>query len=221
MSENNLLSYEIYKLENDRSLILFPEFLVVVPKTSSVEEIANGISNGSIDTATLEKNVQANKKGVFLIKLSSVEDIYSNLKHDTNVLIYYIGLEASTVSSKKISFKTMDEKNRFMDKLSNYVREDFTSEIVKNTIIQSVSIPLKKWISVLFYFACLLVIVFIVESQESTRIPVVIYPIILLIEHIGIMPILALIAIISLIYIVWIIKSIVNPSERLAIKRKN
>ncbi len=59
------------------------------------------------------------------------------------------------------------------------------------------------------------------SGEYSFRVPIIFYPLVLIMEYIGYKPVVALTGILLLIMVAWAVKNMITPTERLVIERKN
>lgn len=219
MSEKTYPNFYSYKLENARALILNSQFIIDVPKNFKADKVIEGIVNNNIDINSLVQSKKSNTK-LSAIKISSIAGLYTDVKHDDLVLLEVKDDETGKLDRKKVCFKAENEKDNFINDIYNLIQNDFTSEKQKNTAFASMRIPLKYLLNTILTFVCFFVIMFIVETSESVRIPVVLYPFILLAENVGYTPILSVAGVICLIFIIWAVKNMIVPTDKLVIRRK-
>lgn len=220
--ESKLLNPDIFNLDNNKSLLFYSEFIVINFKISKSNKVIEDISNGSITADDLEQNIQS-KTAITAIKLTSIEGMYTDVKHDAVICFAIKRFGADNLIYKKIYFQNLAEKDKFITKIYSLIQNDFTYEKHKNTLMASLRIPFNRLMITLMLLGGFSFIAYLIETGQVTsmRIPIVIYPIILLLEHTGYLPIVALTAVVSLFFIGWMIKNMIVPTERLIINRKN
>lgn len=220
MDASKLLSLEIFKLDNNESLILYSDFLVLNLKLSQQEKVIEIISNEN-GIENLERNID-DKNNVAAIKMGSIVGIYTDVKHDDTLLLGFKHFRTGELISKKISFKNIEEKDKFINKTFSYIENDFSYEKRKNTLLGSIRIPFRYLVEILVFGGFLSWLAYYMETAEeySFRIPAILYPLFLIMKRIGYRPVIALTGILSLIMIGWVMKNMIVPTEKLIIERK-
>lgn len=223
MTESKTLNPDIFKLDNDESLILYSDFLIRDVANAQIEEVIESINNGTFNIDDLKKNKKNKKKsGIAIIKTEEIEGIYTDVKHDDKVLLVSKSLDSDESVRKKLSFENLDEKNSFIEKIYGYIEKDFTHEIHKNTVLGSARIPLTRlFYTLLFGGACSWLIYYMKTAESySFRVPIVFYFPLLIMERIGYIPIAIVTGVIALFFVGWTIKNMIVPTEKLVIERK-
>ena len=222
MEINKLLNPRFFILDNKELLVLYSDFLVLNLKLSEREKFIGNISNGNICIEDLEQNIDK-KNNVSVIKISSIIGMYTDVKHDDKLKLVFKHFKTDKLNSKKISFINIEEKDKFISEIFSYIKDDFLYEKCKNNLLGSIRTPLKRMLQVLVFGGFLSWLAYYMETSEgySFRVPIVFYPIVLIMEYIGYKPVITLTGILLLIIAVWAVKNMITPTEKLVIERKN
>lgn len=222
MEINELLTPQFFTLDNKELLVLYSDFFVLNLKLSKREKVIENILNNNVCIEDLEQNIDK-KNNVAAIKISSIVGIYTDVKHDDKLKLVFKHFKTDKLNSKKISFINIEEKNKFISEIYSYIKNDFSYEKCKNNLLGSIRIPFKHMLQVLVFGGFLSWFSYYMETSEaySFRVPIIFYPIVLIMEYIGYKPVIALTGILLLIMIVWAAKNMIVPTEKLVIERKN
>jgi len=222
MEINNLLNPKFFILDNKELLVLYSDFLVLNLKLSEREKFIENISNGNIRIEDLEQNIDK-KNNVAVIKISSIVGMYTDVKHDDKLKLAFKHFGTNKLNNKKISFINIEEKDKFISEIFSYIKNDFSYEKCKNNLLGSIRVPFKHMLQVLVAGGFLSWLAYYMETSDgySFRVPIIFYPVVLIMEYIGYKPVVALTGVLLLIMIAWAVKNMINPTEKLVIERKN
>ncbi|GEM_PF-3862861 len=222
MEADKLLNPKFFVMDNKELLVLYSDFLVLNLKLAEREKVIENISKGNIRIEDLEQNIDK-KNNVSVIKISSIAGIYTDVKGDDKLKLAFKHFKTDKLNSKKISFINIEEKDRFIGEIFSYIKNDFSYEKCKNNLLASIRIPFKHMLQVLAAGGFLSWLAYYMETsgEYSFRVPIIFYPLVLIMEYIGYKPVVALTGILLLIMVAWAVKNMITPTERLVIERKN
>lgn len=222
MESNKIAKTKVFELEDKRALILYPDFLVVNLKKEESPKVVMAIEENYAIVDDLEDKIFT-VTDLAALKFSNILNIYTDIKHDDDLVIVFKDIKGNRILQKKLAFKDIEEKDRCIAEIFNYIKEDFTYEKHHNNLWGSIRIPFKYFLQALGFGGLLTALAYYMNTAESYsfRVPIIFYPVVLIMEIIGYKPVAVLTGALSVTMVGWIIKNMIIPTERLIIQRKN
>ncbi|MEW9698198.1 hypothetical protein [Paenibacillus sp. SI8] len=218
MSEIRLAQPEVFQLDNASELLLYRDFLIGHLKQAQSQVIMEDLASGTIPVDRLEQHLH---EKMLAVRVSCLEGLYTDVKGDETVTIAYKSFETGERKRKKLTFKSLDEKNKFIAQLYRSINQDFTYVNEKNTRLGSIRKPLSNLLKTLVIGGGLSWLAYYMETSESYsfRVPALLYFLVVIMEYVGYVPIVAITGVILICMLIWLVKNTINPTEKLVIER--
>ncbi|MEC0182965.1 hypothetical protein P4H61_15885 [Paenibacillus peoriae] len=216
MSVNSAMETQIYKLEDKGFAVLHSYAILTNLTQAQAEAIAAQLSEGTVAAEEMEQHENC-------IPLNAIESVQTNLtKFDDTLLLTYTKGGSSKSEKVKMEFAS-DEKDKFVQHMYSYMKQDYSYEEYTNTAWASMKPSFVFFLYTLLIGGFLSWLAYYMETAEeySLRVPAVLYPVVELISHTGYIPVAIFMGGIALISLMMVVKRAVKPSTRLVIKRKS
>lgn len=126
MSVNSAVEKQIYKLDDKRYALLYSHALLTNLAQAQAEAIVAQLSQGIVTMEEMERDENC-------IPLSTIDSVQTNLtKFDDTLLLTYKKGADSKPEKMKMEFAS-DEKDKFVQHLYSYMKQDYSYEQYTNT----------------------------------------------------------------------------------------
>lgn len=216
MSANSEVEKQIYKLDDKRFAILHPHAILTDLAQAQAEAIVAQLSEGTVTMEEMEHYENC-------IPLNTIESVQTNLtKFDNTLHLTYTKGGSSNSEKVKIKFAS-DEKDKFVEHMYSYMKQDYSYEQYTNTAWASMKSSFVFFLYTLLIGGILSCLAYYMETADeySFRVPVLFYPVVELISYTGYIPVTIFMGGVALISLMMVVKRAVKPSTRLVIERKS
>lgn len=216
MTVNDTVEKQIYKLDDKRYAILHSHALLTNLAQAQAEAIVAQLSQGTVTMEEMERDEN-------YIPLSTIDSVQTNLTNfDDTLLLTYKKEADSTPEKMKMEFAS-DEKDKFVQYLYSYMKQDYSYEQYTNTAWASMKSPFVFFLYTILIGGLLTWLAYYMETADeySFRVPAVLYPVVKLMSYTGYIPVAIFMGIIALISLMMVVKRAIKPSTKLVIKRKS